>query len=82
MKFWWKTVATAIAKTVDLSTAKSKATGICRVSLGGATKQRQRQQQQQQKKISRKSIASSSHSTSLPLSLYLSIYLPIYLSTI
>jgi hypothetical protein len=75
MKLWGKTVAIAIAKTVDLSTVKSKATGSCRVSLGGATQQRQRQQHQQQKPISRKSITTSSHSNPLPLFLYLSIYL-------
>jgi hypothetical protein len=75
MKLWWKIVAIAIAKTANLSTAKSKATGSCRVSMGGATQQRLRQQHQQQKPISRKSITASSHSNPLPLFLYLSIYL-------
>jgi hypothetical protein len=40
MRLWWKTTATIIAKVADLYIAKSKATGSCKDSLGGATQQR------------------------------------------
>jgi hypothetical protein len=81
MRLWWKTTSTPIANTIDLSTAKSKATGSCRESLGGATQQPQRQQHRQQKQVNNNSITTSSHSLSLSLSLArsLSISLPHYL---
>jgi hypothetical protein len=79
MSLWWKTTETVIAKTIDLSNAKSKATGCCRVSswrrnttaasaAAGATKPNQQEKHH--------------IIISFYLSHSLSIFIPIYLFTI